>query len=257
MTVVDAVGRTLSPSTVRRLLGGALVAGWVLWLVAVWLTQPRVTSQASLTDELERGQVSAYRVVTVDEDRAGMQSPYRLDLYPASDAADGALDGADDGRPVTVAYWVDAPVATLRVVDTNGLSSDAPAAMVARLRAAGVPEADRSRLVGLPGPQQVHNAGSLLLVLSTLVVVLGPRPRRGTRWFWFWVTGGPLSVGVPLFAVLELLRPRYEAPGTVPPPGVAGRWSGLLGFGVGAALAIGGAALSGLATLSPVWFLRG
>lgn len=255
---VNGIRRALSAPNVRRLLGWALVVGWVLWLVALWLAQPRVTPQAFFTDELERGQVTAYRVVLLDEDPSGLQSPYRLDVYPASDAADGVLDGAEDGRPVTVAYWVDAPVADLRVVDTNGLSSEAPTAMVAQLKAAGVPEADLSRLWGPPPGQDVYNAGSLLLVVSTLVVILGPRPRRGTRWFWFWVVGGPLSIGVPLFAVTELLRPRHEPEGTVHPPGVAGRWSGLLGFAAGFLLsAVGAGVLVGLTSLSPVWFIRG
>ena len=101
-------------------------------------------------------------------------------------------------------------------------------------------------------------AGALLLMVSTLVVILGPRPRRGTRWFWFWVVGGPLSLGVPIFAVAELLRPRYELDGTVHPPGVAGRWSGLAGFALGFVLSIvGTGALIALNAVSPIWFIRG
>ena len=119
------------------------------------------------------------------------------------------------------------------MLDTNGLSSDTPAALVETFRAAGVPEAEASRFYrGLPS-DRVANAGAVLLFVGFVVVVLGPRPRRGTRWFWFWIVGGPLSVGLPIFAVAELLRPRYEAEGTVHPPGVAGRWSGLAGFARG------------------------
>ena len=68
----------------------------------------------------------------------------------------------------------------------------------------------------------------------------------------------PLAAVVPLFAVAELLRPRYEMEGTVPPPGVAGRWSGLAGFatGVVASLVVGGVLLA-LSDVSPVWFVRG
>ena len=104
----------------------------------------------------------------------------------------------------------------------------------------------------------MNNAGFLLLVITMLVVILGPRPRRGTRWFWFWVVGGPLAVGVPIFAVAELVRPRYELEGTVHPPGVAGRWSGLAGFAIGVVLSLVGAGvLMALTALSPIWFLRG
>jgi hypothetical protein len=72
------------------------------------------------------------------------------------------------------------------------------------------------------------------------------------------MTGGPFSIGVPVFAVAELLRPRYEAPDTGHPPGVAGRWSGLAGFGISILLAMGGGlVVMGLTALSPIWFIRG
>ena len=66
----------------------------------------------------------------------------RIEITPASDADDGVVDGAADGRQLTVAYWVDAPVGGLRVLDTNGLGSDGPAVVAERFRAAGVPEVE-------------------------------------------------------------------------------------------------------------------
>ncbi len=231
----------------------------MLWLAAFWVTQPRIVPQDFVAADLARGDVTAYRLVTVDQDfgRGPFSSAEGIDVYAASDDQDGVVDGAADGRPVTVAYWVDAPVATLRVLDTNGLSSDTPAALVETFRAAGVPEAEASRFYrGLPS-DRIASAGAVLLFVGFLVVVLGPRPRRGTRWFWFWIVGGPLSVGLPIFAVAELLRPRYEAEGTVHPPGVAGRWSGLAGFALGVVLSLAlGWVLLTLSGLSPVWFIR-
>ena len=149
-TVLDRVRSALAGSTPRRVVGWLLVIGWVVWLVALWVTQPRLVPQDVLADELARGHVTAYRVVTVDEDPANgpFSGPYRISVYPASDAQDGVVDGAADGQQVTVAYWVDAPVAGLRVLDPNGLSSDTPAAVVASMQAAGVPEADASVFFG-------------------------------------------------------------------------------------------------------------
>ncbi len=70
--------------------------------------------------------------------------------------------------------------------------------------------------------------------------------------------GGPFAVGMPVFAVAELIRPRFEPPDTVHPPGVAGRWSGIGGFGIGLLLSVGGGfVVIGLAALSPIWFIRG
>ena len=241
--------------TQRRVLGVALVIGWVAWLVALWAFQPRLVPQDFLADELAHGKPVAYRVVTVDEDGGpGPLSTYRLQVRPASS---DQLDEDGSGQQVTVAYWVDAPVASLRVLDMNGVSSDTPAAVLEQLRAAGVPEADVGELMLHPPAGRTNNAGVLLLALATLVVVLGPRPRRGTRWFWFWLVGGPLLVGVPVFALAELLRPRYEPEGTVHERGTAGRWNGLLGFALGFVLSIAGAgALLALGGLSPIWFLR-
>ena len=142
------------------------------------------------------------------------------------------------------------------MVDPNGLSSEAPAALVEQLTSAGVPQVAPSELWFHPS-ERVNNLGVLLTVVCTLVVILGPRPRRGTRWFWFWLVGGPMSVGIAIFAVAELVRPRYEPEGTVHPRGVAGRWSGLAGFALGVVLALAGSAVLILLTdLSPIWFLR-
>ena len=259
-TVLDQVRSALAGDTPRRVVGWLLVILWVGWVAALWVTQPRLVPQDFLADELARGHATAYRVVTVDDDPVSgpFSGPHRISVYPASDAQDGVVDGAADGRPVTVAYWVDAPVAGLRVLDPNGLSSDTPAAVVASMQAAGVPEADASVFFGgLPSERVIH-AGAWLLMVSTLVVIIGPRPRRGTRWFWFWVVGGPLSVGVPIYAVAELLRPRYELEGTVHPPGVAGRWSGLIGLAIGFVVSlVGTGVLIALSAESPIWFVRG
>ncbi|HET7819905.1 MAG TPA: hypothetical protein VFL10_00120 [Ornithinibacter sp.] len=256
--VLARVRSTFAGATSRRTLGWVLLAAWVAWLVALWVAQPRLVPQEFLTGELVQGRPTSFSVVTVEQDRGGAFTPYRLDVSSVSDEdRAAALDGTYSGPPVTVAYWIDAPVGRLRVVDPNGLSSDVPAALVQDLTAAGVPEAPPGTLWLDPPAQRTYDAGALLLLVSTLVVILGPRPRRGTRWFWFWVVGGPLSIGVALFAVAELIRPRHEPAGTVHPRGVAGRWNGLTGFAAGFVLSVAGTGLTiALTNLSPVWFLH-
>ncbi|MFL6151014.1 MAG: hypothetical protein ACJ72B_01415 [Ornithinibacter sp.] len=257
--VLDVVRSTFAGATSRRALGWVLLVAWVVWLVALWVAQPRLVPQDFLAGDLARGRPTAYSVVTVHEERAGgFSSPYRLEVSSLSDEDRPlALNGDDSGPPVSIAYWVDEPVAHLRVVDPDGLGSDSPAALAQRLTAAGVPEAPPARLSLEPPAQRTYTAGGWLMLFSILVVILGPRPRRGTRWFWFWLAGTPLSVGVALFAVLELVRPRHEPPGTVHPPGVAGRWNGLTGFAVGFVLSMVGTGLTlALTNLSPIWFLR-
>ena len=60
-----------------------------------------------------------------------------------------------------------------------------------------------------PAVRRVAHAGAVLLFVGFLVVVLGPRPRRGTRWFWFWLVGGT-ALGGPAD-----LRRRRAAPAEV------------------------------------------
>ena len=241
------------------MVGCVLVAAWLLWIAGLWVTQPRLVSQEFLGDELAQGRVTAYRVATVEEQREGLfAGPHRVEVRPASDAHDGVVDGADDGRQLTVAYWVQAPVASLRVLDTNGLMSDVPAAMVGQLRTAGVPEAPPGDLWDREAAARTDTLGTLLLLTALAVVVLGPRPSRGTRWFWFWLLFAPLALAVPAFAAAELIWPRYWPEATAHPRGVAGRWTGLTGFAAGAGLSllVTGAALV-LRDVSPIWFIRG
>ena len=89
-TVLDGVRSALAGSTPRRVVGWLLVIGWVGWLAALWVTQPRIVPQDVLAEELARGHATAYRVVTVDEDamRGPFSGPYRIDVYPASWVSD-------------------------------------------------------------------------------------------------------------------------------------------------------------------------
>lgn len=262
-SLLDRVRSALAHTPARQVVGWVLVLSWLAWLAAVFVVQPRLVPQGLLADDLAQGRVTSYRVVTVEEDgrRGPASGPYRVNVYPAAADLSEVVEGEVDDRPVTVAYWVDSPVAALRVLDPDEPSSDTTAEVVDGFRAAGMPEASAGAFFrGLPA-NGAYNAASVLLVATTLVVILGPRPRRGTRWFWFWLIGGPLAVAVPVFAVAELLRPKYEPEGTVHPPGVAGRWSGLAGWVVGVALSLGGgwalSALSALSGVAPIWFLRG
>ena len=80
-------------------------------------------------------------------------------------------------------------------------------------------------------------------------MILWPAPRRGNRWFWFWVIGTPLGLGVLAYAVLALLRP--ESPARPAERRWRG-WVGLIGM-----LLVGVAVTVGLELLrdavGPLW----
>ena len=253
------VGAALASVTTQRVVGWLLIIWWAGWLASLWAAQPRMVPQDVVVDELTAGRATAYRVVVVEEHGDGLfDGTDRIEISPASDADDGVVDGAADGRQLTVAYWVDAPIGGLRVLDTDGLGSDAPTEVAERFRAAGVPEAAAGDLYVRSPAGRTYTAGALLMALTLALVVLGPRPSRGTRWFWFWLLFAPLFLAVPLFAVAERLRPRRWPEGTEHPKGVAGRWNGLTGLAVGVLLSLATtAALRALAGASPIWFIRG
>ncbi|GEM_PF-5393751 len=94
-----------------------------------------------------------------------------------------------------------------------------------RLDAAKVPRLSGSSHAGLP-----VRFWTLLLLGTGFValVLLGPPPTRGTKWFWFWVAPLPLGLGVLAYAVCERVAPPRPARPARPQ---GGRWSGWAGVG--------------------------
>ena len=46
--------------------------------------------------------------------------------------------------------------------------------------------------------------GARAVVAALAHLLFGPRPRRGTRWFWFWVLGVTGGVGAAAYALYEI-----------------------------------------------------
>lgn len=257
-SLLDQARYALSSRAPRRLLGGLLTGLWVAWLVAAVAFEPRAVAPSTLAHDLADGRVVSYRVVTVAHDPSG---PFAgvggVELSPleANDRVAALDNGATSaGQPVTIAYWTDHLLASTRYLDINGLPSDVPKAVVEQLQESGTPEAPE----WLPQSDAAQRTGSLagwVLLLTLGAVVIGPRPGRGTRWFWFWLLPLPLMVGVPLYAVLELLRPLPE-PAAGYPPGPAGRRRGGTGFLLALLGALAGQVVLGqLASWSPLFAL--
>ena len=65
-------------------------------------------------------------------------------------------------------------------------------------------------------------AGSLLALVTLAIIILGPAPVRGTRFYWFWVALLPYGLGVLFWLGTE--RPWSSRPGPAKPT------NGLTGF---------------------------
>jgi hypothetical protein len=115
---------------------------------------------------------------------------------------------APQGEPdkaALVVYWTDAGVASVRYLDLDETQGNVRP-FVEQLRSAQVSD-DASALPALG--QRLQRAWPLaaaLGLLSLLLIVLGPTPRRGTRWAWFFIAGTSFGLGPVGYAVLELWR---------------------------------------------------
>ncbi|AKU18165.1 hypothetical protein VV02_23790 [Luteipulveratus mongoliensis] len=52
----------------------------------------------------------------------------------------------------------------------------------------------------------VTNTARLLSIFTFIIIVVADPPRRGNRWYWFWMMGIPLGLGVAWFAWTEKIR---------------------------------------------------
>ncbi|WP_151523227.1 hypothetical protein [Serinicoccus kebangsaanensis] len=80
---------------------------------------------------------------------------------------------------------------------------------------------------------RAHGLLGLVLAGGTLALVLfGPAPRHGNRWFWFWLIGLPAGLGALAYAVWEVGGWRdHRAPAADRRSGGGYGFLGLLGWG--------------------------
>ena len=211
------VGSALAGARSRRALGWVLLVG--LGRVARRRSgspSPGSCPRSSSLTELAQGQVTAYRLVTVDEDGGGggFSGPYRIDVAPVSDEdLAESLDGTYGGGRSAWRTGSTHRSASLRVLDPNGLSSDAPAGSCRPAGPPGCRRRTRATFVPRPPSQRVNNAGALLLIVSLCGRDPAARARGGHPVVLVLAARRAASVGVAVFAVAELLRPSYEPEG--------------------------------------------
>jgi hypothetical protein len=199
-----------------------MVLLWLAWLVLTALGQQRLVTPQQLTDDLDAGRVIGWEVVALGSDQAGWSwsRAIGIDIPAATD--DSTTDPS--AEPVrgeqALGYWVDGPFARFRIVDP-ALAPDEQDVLAQQARAAGVPRLSESVRTDVSsyqryafGDDRAVYAALPLVLLMFASVVIGPRPTRATRWFWFWQLWFPLGLGVLAYAVLEQLHP--AAATTVP-----------------------------------------
>lgn len=209
--------RRPSPQVLRLAAGLLVLVATTAWSVLAWAGAVRTVDAQRLQLDLAQGRVVAATLVEdVREDDDGFGSRlWGSTTWTVDD------DGVSDGGATALAYRTTDVVGPLRLVDVRGTSG--PEALLAevRSRTRGV-----SSQVGDPAP--VQGVLPALVTLGVLgLVVAGPPPRWGNRWFWFWTCGALVPLGIWAFAVLELVTRRRHHP-----EGLR-RLGGWAGFGLG------------------------
>jgi hypothetical protein len=206
---VVALDRPQAPGWRRGValfLGLVLVVGWVAWALLTWQSQLRFVTVEDLKSDVAGGHVTSYLIVSNVRPTRTWPATGSIDLYdlPALDEQGNAERTPGSALPVLM-YFTDHTVGPTRVLDPGRFS--AYAEMYAQeLRASGVPTY-RGTDTDVPLPDDRYQLWGLGLgVLALGSVVFGPRPDRGTRFFWFWVIGIVDGLGVLAYAVGEPLR---------------------------------------------------
>jgi hypothetical protein len=207
-------GDTIARS--RRLNGWqiariGLVVLWVLWAALAWWTEPRRAELQQARADLASGSVARVMFSTevsghgflgpelTIRNTASTESPYLVWR-----TGDWRVHHADLTTPE------DKPELG-RLIDAQIARTGAP-------------------LVGTPTFGSVEVIALAIVLPSLLILLGGPAPVTGTRWFWFWLGGVPFGLGLLYWLARE--RPWAQPP---PPPldprtGRPKRRTGLTGF---------------------------
>ncbi|MFY1651699.1 hypothetical protein ACN27J_12495 [Solwaraspora sp. WMMB762] len=230
-----AIVRAVPWWTVLRLV---IVLLWLVAAATAWWTAPRQHDYDQAKADVAAGRVVAYQWGDRwDQSRRGWFDVAEL----RSSGQLGPLFGwrTADGR----VRWTNTATfgeVTAAAADGGSGSYAGPgaAALARDLRAAGLEQ----RAGGVQSAVRVGTQfGFVLLVIFLVVLVGGPAPVLGTRWYWFWLVFlAPFGLGLLWWLGLE--RPWSGRAAAL--SGVVGvdrrRYTGVLGFAFGllAALAV-------------------
>lgn len=228
----------------RRLAGTVLALLWAAWIGGAAWGGPWHGTPEALRADLDAGSVRSWQL-----EHTSPRDPLTGTGYLVG-GGQGTSVSAD--REATFVVWRDR-YDRIRWVDGRLLkvpvTPAVPSQEVQYEPALRAWLADRTT----PSPGGTFTSwwnlvGGAFWVLGVLTVLLGPALRHGNRWFWFWVSGITMGVGLLAYALVECLIAR--APQHPHRP----RLGGVVGFLtviIGAPLVsmVGGLALGALGLL--------
>lgn len=194
---------TAAPARPRLALHAAatLALLWAVHLTASWVGGYERVPWDTL--EHEQARASAVTLVAAHPSTPG---PWWTVSEPGPSLARADVDGpwmvvytVPDGQRVRVA---DPSFGAFGLPSWTGSSGSEAGRDPGTLLERGLPPVGAT---DVPAAWRVSQATGWVLALGTLLlVVAGPRPVHGNRWFWFWVVQLPAALGVLAYAVYEL-----------------------------------------------------
>ncbi|WP_431928122.1 hypothetical protein [Micromonospora wenchangensis] len=219
-----------------------LVLLWLLGAATTWWTAPRQQDYDRAGADVAAGRVVAYQ--WGDRWKVDRSPPWFGSATLWASGSYGPLFAwrTPDGR----VHWTDTDrfgqVTTTGAVEQESYTGPGAVGIAQELRAAGL----EHRAGDLNTPVSVVSGVGVLLAVGVLVVVVtGPPPVRGTRWYWFWLIFlCPYGLGLLLWMARERPWSRSAAAVVARNPTYP-RDRGVLGFGFGilAAVLLGAALL--------------
>nr|WP_230416265.1 hypothetical protein [Micromonospora tarapacensis] len=207
-------GRTSRWWAVLRL---ALVLVWLLAAAVSWWTAPRKQSYEQARAAVVAGRVTAYQWGDSWAAGGGPRPWFGASGLRASSTL-GPLFAwrTPDGR----VYWTDTDrfdqVTTTGAVDPASYSGPGAVGIGQDLRAGG-PEHRAGEVRPRWAAATVTGIGLLLAAISLGVLVAGPAPVLGTRWFWFWlVSTAPYGLGMLFWLSRDRPWSRPVVPAAMP-----------------------------------------
>jgi hypothetical protein len=224
-----APGELQGREALGRLLAWLLVALWTLVLLGLVFLSPRSSTWAELEAQAAAGEVSSVRVVGGLPPGARGYSTVELEWRQGAFWRSTELVQATHGARV--------PAET-----RSDVSQVVREDVRERLRNAGVDVDDAgaprytATVLGWEVPGWMGLSTLALWIVTLLRVVAEPRPRRATRWGWFWlvlltVPLGPLAFLLAGGPTARTVAAEHEREGRL-----TGGWAFLLALLVGSAL---------------------
>ena len=196
---------------VRLLLAAALLTGYGAWAALSWHGQYRAVSADQLRTDLRLQDVDAFAL----SPRVAMHAAWPLQL--SGGVGNGTLDMADTAPTGGIVLYRtasgqtryvvgDPAVEPATVTSGGGYQLAGPTALSQTLQreleSAGVPQRG-----GWPANDLPELLGVIVGGLCLVGLLAGPDPAVGTRWFWFFVLGLPLGLGMLGYAAALLAPP--------------------------------------------------